>query len=270
MSTAGHLSRGLLFDLASSELGSSEASVSLALDVMVRRAKNLGKTYPFVVNELAVLRTNSSWAEVYACLLHLTPGSIARQTIRHSETPLMGALLEEVSEVALANFWGHGGEALAFGYPSKHGRPKEFSLAVPWVAEKIGLSVGMGYRPPRRKDGGVDVIAWRQFADRRPGFPIALAQCTIQSEAFTKTSDIDLRLWASWLATDVDPLSLLVLPGTIRASGPEWGQLTTVVTVIDRIRVMELLQRGCDPPAVGGWVTETTNGLRPLMKASEW
>lgn len=100
------------------------------------------------------------------------------------------------------------------------------------------------------------MVAWRSFLDRRTGFPIVLAQCTIQAETFTKTTDIDLRLWASWLAMDVDPLSLLVIPGTIRRQGPDWQQLSTVVMVIDRLRLIELVGRS-EFPVAPVWTEKT-------------
>lgn len=269
ISDSGHLSCDTINDLAKEELGKNEASVSIALHALRRRAASMGEAYPLRVYEFAVLRRECPWAEAYSRLLHLTPGSVARQTTRQSDVAFMGETLEELAESALTNFWGAGGEALAFGYPSRHGRPQEFHLAVPWLASRIGVKPGRGYRPPRRKDGGVDVVAWRQFRDGRPGFPIALAQCTVQAEAFTKTTDIDLRLWSSWLACDTDPLSLLVIPGTIRAAGPEWDQLTTVVTVIDRVRLMELISRGDQVPTPEPWTDETWRSLKLVMKASE-
>jgi hypothetical protein len=270
VSRSGHLGRDRLDDLAQSEIGTPPMKVAMALDTMAKRAAVLGASYPFVVSDLAVLRRGGRHAGSYAALLHLTPGSVARQTVRASDTAAMGELLEQISEAALANFWGDGGEALSFGYPSRHGRPETFDQAVVWLAKRIGVEPGRGYRPPRRKDGGVDVVAWRQFSDRRPGFPIALSQCTIQAETFTKTTDIDLRLWASWLAMDVDPLSLLVIPGTIRAAGPDWRQLATVVMVIDRIRLLDLLGRGqTTRDDTSPWLSETTELLRAVMKASE-
>lgn len=267
-SASGHFGRDKLDQLASVELHVSATKVSMALDVMARRANVLGENYPFAVSDIAVLRRPARLASHYAALLFLTPGSVARQTVRVSETAEMGNLLEDLAESALANFWGVG-SALAFGYPSKHGRPEAFDQAVGWLARVIGLEPGRGYRPPRRKDGGVDVVAWRQFADHRPGFPIALAQCTIQAETYTKTSDIDLRLWASWLAMDVDPLSLLVIPGTVRSAGPDWRQLATVVMLIERIRLMDLLGR--DPKTDGeiGWVSDTRTLLRNVLRAAE-
>jgi hypothetical protein len=268
VSSSGHFGRDKLDDLATTEVRARPASVSMALDVMARRGAVLGSAYPFLVNEMAVLRRATPLASCYASLLFLTPGSVARQTVRQADTAEMGDVLEEISEVALANLWGSGGSALRFGYPSKHGRPEAFDQAVPWLAQKIGVEPGRGYRPPRRKDGGVDVVAWRQFADRRPGFPIALAQCTIQAETFTKTTDVDVRLWASWLAMDVDPLSLLVIPGTIRAAGPDWRQLATVVMLIERMRLMELLGRHSHIGVIP-WETETRTALAGVMRGSE-
>ncbi|KAB7745566.1 hypothetical protein GA707_06560 [Nostocoides sp. F2B08] len=269
VSSSGHFGRDKVDDLATAEISAPAMKVSMALEVMAKRASILGDAYPFVVRDIAVLRRKSPLANQYAALLYLTPGSVARQTVRVSETAEMGELLEEVAEAALANFWGAGGCALSFGYPSRHGRPESFDQAVRWLAGRMGLEPGRGYRPPRRKDGGVDVVAWRQFADRRPGFPVALAQCTIQAETFTKTTDIDLRLWSSWLAMDSDPLSLLVIPGTIRSAGPNWKQLTTVVMVIDRVRLMDLLSR--EPGSSGdlAWVDATTSSLRTALRAAE-
>ncbi|GAA3538372.1 hypothetical protein AFL01nite_13320 [Aeromicrobium flavum] len=270
VSMSGHLGRDRLEELASVEIGAPPLKVSMAMEVMAKRVKVLGSAYPFRTSELAVLRENGNpLLTHYAALLHLTPGSVARQTVRATDAAEMGELFETIAEKALANLWGEGGRALSFGYPSRHGRPEAFDQAVPWLASKIGLEPGRGYRPPLRKDGGVDVVAWRQFADQRPGFPLGLAQCTIQAETFRKTTDIDLRLWASWLAMDLDPMSLLVIPGTVRNAGPDWRQLTTVVTVIERMRLMELLNRSAKRLDPIEWSCETTSRLRSFMKAAE-
>lgn len=269
VSASGHLGRDRVDELASAEIGAPATKVSMGLSVMSRRAAVLGDSYPFAVNNFAVLRRDCGLAATYGTLLCLTPSSVARQTVRATDTAAMGNLLEEISEMALANFWGPGGGAVNFGYPSKQGRPEAFDQAVEWLAGRMGLQPGSGYRPPRRKDGGVDVILWRHFADGRSGFPIALAQCTIQAETFTKTTDIDLRLWASWLAMDVDPMSLLVIPGTIRTAGPDWSQLSTVVMVIERLRLLELVSRGQEAPEGSAWLNETLTALKGVMRGSE-
>lgn len=260
-----------LFDLASAEVSASESAVSSALRVMHKRAAVLGEVYPFKVDDLAVRATESPFLWDYATLLLLTPKSPARQTVRALETSEMAEILEELTARALANFWGTGGRAIRFGHPSRVGRPKEFDQAILWLARQIGVDAGRGYRPPRRKDGGVDVVAWHHFLDKRAGFPVVLAQCTIQGETFTKTVDIDLRLWASWLAMDVEPLSVLAIPGTIRRQGPEWSQLSSVVLVTERLRLIDLLSRGPvpgDEPSV--WTKDTIASLKHIMLAAEY
>lgn len=269
VSTSGHFGRDRLDELSSEEIRATPAAVGSALNVMARRSATLGELYPFIVNDLAVIRSTSDLEDYYAALLFLSPDSAVRQSIENLSLQDMSEQFEVIAETALANLWGPGGKAVMFGYPSRHGRPEAFDQAIIWLADRIGLTPGAGYRPPYRKDGGVDIVAWRQFIDRRSGFPVALAQCTIQRETFTKTSDIDLRLWSSWLAMDFDPMSLLVIPGTIRTAGPEWQQLSTVVTVIERIRLIELLGRASGHPKILPWTREIARVMKDLLRSGE-
>lgn len=269
VSSPGSLSLERLFAMAEEDLNVSSDRASMAVTVMDRRRQVLGDLYPFkVVRGIAVKHVGTAPLTLaYKSLLFLTPGSLARQLLGDLHIGDMGNLLEDVAESALQSFWGTGGRAIRFGFPSRWDRPREFDQAVVWLARRIGLEPGRGYRPPRRRDGGVDVVAWRPFLDGRSGFPIALAQCTIQAETFTKTTDVDTRLWSSWLAMDTDPLSILVIPSTIRRAGPEWNQLSTVVTVVDRIRLIELLGRGGSTEVDYTWTVDTEARLRDSLDA---
>jgi hypothetical protein len=180
----------------------------------------------------------------------------------------MEILFERITEFALSQIWGDGGCALRFGWPSDVGRPQEFPLAIAWLAEKLGLEPGSGYRPPSRKDGGVDVVAWRPFPDQRTGFPLILAQCTLQAELVSKASDVDVRVWASWLKMDVDPVTALVFPQTL-PTGVLWDQLSLRSMVIDRIRLTGLL--GVDQVVEGmrEWVDLTVGELQQLLQGAE-
>ncbi len=267
----GHLPVDRALQLGEEELNVAPQQTAMAISVMASRASILGDLYPFeVISGIAIRRRAASrFANTYALLLILTPSSVPRQVLSGLSIPQMSELFEGVAERALTNFWGPGGQAVQFAYPSRLGRPREFDQAVLWLARRIGVQPGTGYRPPRRRDGGVDIVAWRQFLDKRAGFPIALAQCTIQEEAFTKTTDIDVRLWATWLAMDCDPVSLLVLPGTIRRAGPEWSQLTSVVTVIERLRLIELLGRGDAPDPADEWAVDVISQLGQVLAAAQ-
>lgn len=271
VSSSGHLPLDRALQLADEELNVSSNQTSMAINVMAGRATVLGDLYPFeVIAGIAIRRRAASpFVNTYAKLLMLTPSSVARLVLPELAISQMADLLEEVACRALTNLWGPGGEAIQFAYPSKVGRPRDFDQAVVWLASRIGVQPGKGYRPPRRRDGGVDVVAWRRFLDKRPGFPIALAQCTIQEEAFTKTTDIDVRLWSTWLAMDSDPVSILVLPGTVRRAGPQWAQLTSVVTVVERLRLVELLGRGDEPDPMDAWTADVLGQLATVLAVGQ-
>ena len=115
----------------------------------------------------------------------------------------------------------------------------EFSLAIGWLVEHIGIPVGSAYRQPRRKDGGVDIVAWRPFEDGRPGVPILLVQATVQSDVISKARDVDLRMWSGWLGTDIDPLVVLAIPGSV-SKGEAWNEISRHCLLLDRTRLVDL------------------------------
>jgi hypothetical protein len=217
-------------------VGMGDADISVGLTAMSRRAAQLGEHYPFrVLNGIAALpgATASAWTT----LLLLSPGSPAR-----ASTPLAAAAvhLEQITAAALGGLFGPATQVVRFGWPSDEGRPPEFPDAIRWLAARMGAEVGSAYRPPFRKDGGVDVVAWRPFLDGRSGFPVVLAQCTLEQDYVRKAADVDLRVWAGWLRLDVDPMSALAVP-TVVPHGETWNALAARTIVLDRPRLVGLL-----------------------------
>lgn len=257
-----------LVALAESELGAHAHQVSFAQRVMGHRAATLGDRYPFIVSPLAVRAHAGAMAAPYAALLLLSSGSVARQLVSESSTKEMEILFERISEAGLARLWGKGGRAIRFGWPSEVGRPPEFPRAIEWLANELGVPVGAGYRPPIRRDGGVDVVAWRPFPDGRAGFPVVLAQCTLQAELVTKASDVEPRVWASWLRMDVDPVTALVVPQTI-GDDRLWGQLAVRGMVIERIRLSGLIEPGTEIVDMVSWVEGTLGAIRPYLGGAQ-
>ena len=142
---------------------------------------------------------------------------------------------------------GSGAQAVRFAFPSAEGRPREFPQAVLWLAGRMGVRIGSAYRPPRRKDGGVDVVAWRPFPDGRPGFPVALVQATLETRFVHKASDVDLKIWTGWLRLDVDPMVVLAIPRTI-PNDESWNEASTRAVILERIRIANLLPGNLDMP----------------------
>jgi hypothetical protein len=127
----------------------------------------------------------------------------------------------------------------------------------------MGLKLGGAFRPPRRKDGGVDVVAWKPFKDRRSGFPIYLVQCTLQKEYVSKSRDIDLRIWAGWLEMDRDPITILAIPRSI-SPGESWNEVTANSIIFDRFRLVESLNNPI-PEAQRTYVGELVTNFRKFV-----
>ena len=218
--------------------GLSEHQVASGLKTIERRSLILKEKYPFEINEYAVVLHTERLNGGYAYLLSISRPSYTAQWQSQSPTQQESDLFEEFVANVLKVYLGSNSQALSFGWPSKLGRPQEFPKAVEWLAEKMGIEPGSAFRPPRRKDGGVDVVAWKGFGDKRTGFPIYLVQCTLQRDFLSKSRDIDLRLWAGWLEMDRDPLAILAVPKTI-PPGELWNEISANAIILDRIRLIE-------------------------------
>jgi hypothetical protein len=216
----------------------SQVQVSSGLSVMLRRSKVLGDNYPFEINDYAVVFNEKKLISPYIYLLSITRPTYQAMWQNPSPTQEDSDLFESFVSVVMHGFLGVNGKALPFGWPSKVGRPQDFNGAIVWLAEKMGIEPGAAFRPPRRKDGGVDVVAWKSFNDRRTGFPIYLIQCTLQKEYVSKSRDIDLRLWSGWLELDRDPVTVLAVPRTIPA-GEQWNEVSANSILMERIRLCE-------------------------------
>lgn len=227
-----------LEEWASTLCGLSDHQVASGLKVIERRSAILKDKYPFEINEYAVIfhaeRLNCGYTYLLAISRPSYTATWQPQIIAQEDSDLFEDFVAQV----LIRFLGSNSQALAFGWPSKLGRPQEFHKAIEWLARKMGIEPGTAFRPPRRKDGGVDVVAWKNFGDKRSGFPIYLVQCTLQRDVLPKSRDIDLRLWAGWLEMDRDPLAILAVPKTI-PPGELWNEISANAIVFDRIRLTQ-------------------------------
>ena len=213
-----------------------DIEVSMAINVISRRSSLLGESYPFITDGRSIRIEGSAIESGYAfCLLNSLTSNLVTWDSNFNYSD--GAeLFEEFALSALNKWLGSTSRGVNFGWPSRYGRPVEFNHAIDWLAAKLGVTPGSGFRPPRRKDGGVDLVIWNPFPDNRAGFPIYLAQCTLQQDFASKGRDIDLRLWAGWLALERDPETILAIPRTVPV-GLLWTELTANNLVFERIRL---------------------------------
>lgn len=229
----------LLAELQRHHAGYAAQDVSLALNSMRRRSAVVGSPgYPLAVRNVGVQRTAKTVSDYDALLLLSSDAA----PYRSSQAGLHAAavVLEQLTQTALAALLGPATQSVRFGFPSDEGRPPQFTEAIRWLGARMGVRLGQSYRPPRRQDGGVDVVAWRPFPDSRRGFPVLLVQCTLQRDYVQKSRDIDLRTWSGWLAFDADPMTALAIPFTV-SRDEDWDEMAANVIVLDRLRLTSLL-----------------------------
>ena len=228
-----------LRSLASEILDLPPQRIDVAFNILKRRSEILQDSYPFDIKSVGMVR-RQNWRELpYTYLLRISSGIDHLFSLSLDENADRIESFEHLVVRALQNLLGVNSKAVRFGFPSED-RPVEFPKAIEWLSDRMGIKAGQAYRPPRRKDGGVDVVAWRPFRDRRNGFPVYLVQVTCERNYSHKVFDIDLRLWSGWLNLDTDPVSVLAVPTTISV-GEEWNEISTKVVVLERIRICELL-----------------------------
>jgi hypothetical protein len=218
--------------------GISTNRIPFSFSQLKKRAEILGAKYPFKVDDSYIVTSQTIEDSVYIQLLFLTPKSGISTQGRIYNLDVASKLFEDIAEQSLQTFFGANTQTLNFGFPSKSDRPAEFASAVKWLSERTNIRLGNAYRPPRKKDGGVDLFVWKSFPDKRPGIPIMLVQCTIKDDFINKIGDIDLKLWANWLSSDIEPLVALAVPGVV-TKDEIWSEITTRGILLDRLRLVQ-------------------------------
>lgn len=213
--------------------------IPFAFRLLEKRQQVLKDLYPFTIDDTFIVTRKTVRDSFYLQLLFLTPKAGLFTSGSTWNLEIASQLFEDLTEKALSNFFGSNTHTANFGFPSRSGRPAEFSAAVEWLSKKTNIRLGNAYRPPRKKDGGVDLFVWKSFSDNQPGIPVMLVQCTIKEDFINKIGDIDLRLWANWLSSDIEPLVALAVPGVVTKE-EIWGEITTRGILLDRMRLTEL------------------------------
>jgi len=125
-------------------------------------------------------------------------------------------LFENLVAVSMKNYLGH---AIKIGSPRNVGVPKGFTKCIGHVCSVLNESRGVSPRIHWKKDGGVDVIAWRPFDDRS-GQVVLLVQCTSGKGWNKKICDISLRTWDRWIHFAAVPITALAFPFVFNTGSP--------------------------------------------------
>ncbi len=150
-----------------------------------------------------------------------------------------------------------GGEAYWFGWP-RQDNSKSMSAAVENLFARMGI-VGKPGETPKwatgsEKDGGVDVVAWRNFGDGFPGRVLLLGQVASGKTDWKKKSVIDVvrAHFSEWLRPYEQgsylPAHFIAWPQYLEESVPRAEYVhrlhlleRMLGLVVDRLRLTELM-----------------------------
>ncbi len=227
-----------------------------------RRSQFCGTRYPFELRPHGhVAGINPSVDEtilaVYSFLLFATRLDMGSQRIIKG---IDGALLfEELAEYVGKNYFGERAESFLFGTASQE---ENFGKKIESLTKQLGEGVGLTKRKhtsqKSTKDGGVDVVVWKSFADGSYGKLIGFGQCktgTYWKESLTIVRpDSFCKKWFKQLPA-IEPIRLFFISESILRH--LWYEHTTDCGILfDRCRIMDYLPAHL-PPSF-------------LTKAKEW
>ncbi len=91
---------------------------------------------------------------------------------------------------------------------------------------------------PTTKDGGLDIVCYRQFEDDREALPTFLLQCASGKNWRDKIDTPNARRWQKYLNAAVRPSTGIVAPFVIEAGELRRAALDGQVVVFDRLRML--------------------------------
>ncbi len=268
-------------EVVSSDADAAAAEVDVRVELIMREIADrsaLGsRVYPYSVDGERIQRRDACGSDVYLLLLVL--GCVHLPYRKERRAHEVEEAFDYIALAALKRFLGRDAIGVRFARtasnaapeadtatPDPWRRPTGFADAIAWLRDwlQAGANVRdppiepdetphwedddqsepppLG-RPPLNSynDAGVDVVVWWRFSDQRSGFPILLAQCTVQQAWERKVRDISIPRWQNWIDFDtVPPQKALVIPFADRRDHPQWQERTTDAGVIlDRVRLVE-------------------------------
>jgi len=208
-----------------------------ALDEIELRQNDCHGQYPFQIHRGGVIRP-TKWAiqTPYVFMLALSHVGIRRRLKgiypeRHFES-----ICKEAAQKYLA------GQGLKFGHPRKGTElPSNFKQAI----AKLSLCIGEGdglkptHPPIPAKDAELDVVAWRNFYDTRPGKVMIFGQCAAGHDWKEKLTKLTPSAFCEdWFAEQppVKPVRAFFIPHCIDRR--KWVSISRKAGILfDRCRI---------------------------------
>jgi len=219
----------------------SDDELAFLFGEIERRSLQFGSKYPFLVDDRGILIVDNPMDPLYKVLLLLSLKGTPMRT--RGEYARSDELFDAISREAFKAEQGPNAQAISFGWPPRGDRPAKFDAAVEWAASAMDIETRGTWIPDHLRDGGVDVIVWRPFPDRRTGFQVTLVQNTVQLSFSKKPYDVRPHNWFLWWKVGTPPQVGFAVPFALPQPDIWWEVVAEAATVVmDRGRIMASLQ----------------------------
>lgn len=199
--------------------------------------------YPFIAtNNAIVLGGYDCSSMFYWCYLFLLFATRNNMRDARNKQGLDGAaLFEELSALVAKEYWGGRAEVMLLGT----GAPGGFRGKIKELV--TSLHEGGDYNAPEgttndEKDGGMDLVVWKPFADQRKSKLIGFGQCKTGTEWQTSVSILPATTFCKTYLKEqpfCDPITLFFTSAVCQAN---YGRLAYKVGLLfDRCRLMDYL-----------------------------
>lgn len=171
-----------------------EQKILEVVDEVEERGRFAKDAYPFEFKYTGTLGLKSETWEEYAAYVFCL--CLSYEPLDESKLP--PRLFEEMSCKAAAQYLG--GDMMAFGWPRQK-QPRLFPAAVDRLCDL--LAEGDGHSELASfddKDGALDLVAWKDFPDRRSSKVVIFGQCAAGRKWKEKLSHLDPgKFWGKWV-----------------------------------------------------------------------
>ncbi|MBN1936034.1 MAG: hypothetical protein JW934_15300 [Anaerolineae bacterium] len=238
----GHLER-ILRQAALYELADNEEIERQIIDVfseLEQRTNAAQDAYPFNLDNQGSLKLKSSnWEDFIVYIFCLCLSYFPLRETREGPR-----LFERISCLAAKRYLQ--GEAIGFGSPRRE-LPSSFEEAITEICKKIGEGGGYKAQPVLdRKDDTLDIVAWKDFTDRRPSKLLMFGQCGAGRNWADKLGELQpSAFWRQWIrdgSISPDPIKSFFTPYQI---GRNYWELYSRKggILFDRCRIASLVHQ---------------------------
>lgn len=155
-----------------------------ALGEIDNRKQRSNNRYPFITTNNSIVRNPdyNNASTVYWCYLFLlfaTRNNMNKDKVKQGVDGTL--LFEELSALVAKEYWGDRADSFIFGTATSG----SFREKIEDVISKI--KEGKSYKSPEgttndEKDGGLDIVVWKHFADKRKSKLVGFGQCKTGTE----------------------------------------------------------------------------------------